>query len=160
MRRSTLVAGVLLFAPALVGGMLWSFVGFHAHPAAAQSQQLDGTWMEDFQTARGRVVAVKTFTTDGSEFVTNSEHPVRSPLLGRWEQTGDRQFATTEYRFIFDSNGTYVQMQKQRSQITLNDALDEYTLQSFQEFYDPDGNFLSTGSGSAQGRRLTVELMP
>jgi hypothetical protein len=157
-RRALLKAGGLLSGAA---AMLTLSAPRARASVAAEGQELVGTWVQDVTTPDRRIVNFTTFSADASLIATNSDHLTRSPFHGVWVRTGDRQFAVTQWRLVFDElGGQNVQRQKVRGEITVNETLDEATARYWVEFLDPDGNLVSSVATGGQLRRIKVEAMP
>src|SRR5581483_6123408 len=70
--------------------------------AAAQSEQLTGTWIEDAALPTGQpTVTIVTFISDGTLLMTSDQHLVRTPAHGAWAQTGDGRYAWSWWRLAF-----------------------------------------------------------
>ncbi len=89
--------------------------------------------------------------------VPRTTRTTESPALGSWIRTGDRRFAVTQYRYVFDSNGNATGTRKIRWNLTLNDTLDGFTAPYISDILDPNGNVVSTTQGTLIGKRMSVE---
>ncbi len=127
--------------------------------ASAQAQQLAGSWL----VTGGRNSTpndLNTFFSDGNMVGANTEHLTRTPNHGAWVRTGDRQFAYTHWRFLFDASGAWIGTRKVRGQLTLHESLNEYTAQTGSETYDLEGTLVQATNLTRRGQRITVEPLP
>lgn len=149
---------------AVVAVVLGAGIAGRSPAAAAQGgRSLEGSWIIDVTVADTgeRVVGLFTYTSDGGMVSTNTTHPRWGPAHGAWARTGDREFAIMFQRLRFDGEGTFVGTHKVRGTITLNEALDEYTLApSLSELFDVEGNLVSSRPQTGQAKRMKVEPMP
>lgn len=126
---------------------------------AQPGQILEGSWISDVTNLEtgARQITLWTFISDGTLISSNRDHPIRGPAHGAWVRTGDREFAVTFIRIRFDTDGNFIGTQKLRAQITLNEALDEFTSRTQNEFFDVDGNFETLNRTVGQAKRIRVE---
>jgi len=104
--------------------------------------------------------ALATFTRDGGLIETITD-PSIGTGHGRWVKTHRRQFAVTTLLFQFDAAGVFVGTLKARANLTLDKAGNEFTSDKYLfEFFDRDGNLLTSGVGAAHGTRIEVEPLP
>lgn len=133
------------------------------HLASAQpGQMLEGSWISDVTNVEtgARQITFYTFISDGSLLSSNRDHPTRGPGHGAWVRTGDREFATTFVRLRFGTEGNFIGTQKARAQITLNEALDEFTSRTQSDFFDVAGSFESSNRTTGSAKRIKVEPLP
>jgi hypothetical protein len=79
--------------------------GAAPYAGAPEGHELVGTWIQEVILPDRRIVNYTTFFSDGTLVGTNSDHLTRSPFHGVWVRTGDRQFAVTQFRLVFDTLG-------------------------------------------------------
>ena len=123
--------------------------------AAEPGQRLEGAWMiKVFPTGKDAspIVEVAAFIPGGS--LVNVA-PDGTAGAGEWERIGDRLFAITfVVPFIRDAQAF---SRKIRSNLTLNDAGDALSGPFYTDVLDPDGNVVSSYSGTVQATRMRVE---
>ena len=104
--------------------------------------------------------ALATFTSDGGLIETITD-PSIGTGHGRWAKIHGQEFAVTTLLFRFDSTGDFLGTLKARATIALDKTGNEFTSDAYLfEFFDRDGNLLTSGVGKAHGRRIVVQPLP
>jgi hypothetical protein len=120
----------------------------HAHAAA-----IVGTWTAHVTPDQGPPLeAVLTFTRGGGVIETESDAPGTGQ--GAWQRIGPGRFAFAFQTYIFTPTGDPAGRVVVRSVVTLADG----TLSGPFKFdvFDPAGNVLQSGSGTATATRFVI----
>jgi hypothetical protein len=140
---------------ALAGAVL---AGPGPERAEAQAgESIVGTWFSVVQrVSGGPLINLQTFNADGTANATSTDHPTRSPAHGAWTRTGDRQYAYTTLRLLFDKDGTYTGIQQIRGDLTVSQDGGSYTSQAQADFYDAAGNLMMSNPTTGQATRVAI----
>ncbi len=130
-------------------------------PVAVRGDRIEGVW--DSQIAiidcsSGTVLAsfrgLGSFIRGGSNIQTNNLPPGSgSPAFGRWEKLGHGHYSGT-FRFFAFANGVFSGVQRVTRDIQLDAGGDTFTSVIATEFYDSNGNLISTGCGTEAATRV------
>ena len=137
------------------------------HPSFAQEEgKIEGAWVVSITGGQGTPTlpswyrALATFTRDGGLIETITDPSILTGH-GRWAKGHGRDFAVTTLLFRFDAAGDFLGTLKARGNLTLDRAGNEFTSDAYLfEFFDPNGNLLTSGVGKAHGTRIVVEPLP
>lgn len=155
-RRAVLQAagGGAALAAALLAKGLTSGVA-----QAGNQPSLIGAWnCRDVPAAGPPRVFLSIYSADGS-FMLVPSNPLRSIAVGAWTRIADRQFAVTDRRYRYDEELRLDSTGKVSATVTLDEAGDSFTGRSVTEFYDLEGNIVSTGGGAFTGTRIVAERL-
>jgi hypothetical protein len=157
-RRTILRAAVASGAVAIPIGMAEAAPRIGAAEAAAEP--LVGAW-QNVVTRQNLppLVTLLAYIPDGVLVQTSSEHPTRSPAIGAWSKTGERAYAFTNQRLIFDKDGKFIQTQKVRGVITVAADGASYHGNGHVQTFDLAGNVVVDAATKSQGKRIVVEPM-
>lgn len=116
-----------------------------------------GSWIVDVTTGGGvSFKALLTFTSDGG-LLESETGAFSSTAHGTWERAGGHTFALTFMALLSsDLDGTFAGTVRVSSTVRISG--DEYIDPGFTvKVFDPDGNQVFSGGGTAHGRRILVE---
>lgn len=136
-------------------------------PSFADLQgKIEGAWLVSITGGQGTPPlpnwyrALATFTRDGGLIETITD-PSIGTGHGRWVKTHSQEFAVTTLLFQFGAAGNFAGTLKARATLTLDAKGNEFTSDEYLfEFFDPNGNLLASGVGTAHGTRIRVEPLP
>lgn len=123
--------------------------------------KLEGTWLtqvaiRDCQS--GAILrsfsAINTFNSGETmvDTTTGVSPSLRSPGLGKWEQTGPQTYTAISLALLFNPAGVWIGSQKLTHTITVSG--DENVFTSTSQVFDTSGTVLSTGCATAAGTRM------
>ncbi len=139
------------------------------HDQAAEAQPLEGTWrvrvqVIDCQTGEplgDPFRALETFARGGTMTETSGTivfPNVRSPGHGVWSADANRDGSERSYRAastaFITRDGVLVLTQTITQNIQIGDNPDEFVSNVSAEFFNPDGELVSAGCGTAAGERF------
>lgn len=160
---------------ALAGAVLAR--GLTTLPAEAQEGQgIEGSWLVTVNIpGQPPGKELVTFTSDGNFITTGAPTEPGPPASGItriytsaghgvWRKKpdslpGERVFVVTFVRLAFDANGTFVGSDKVWANLSLNEPGDTFAGPFRFEARTSEGRLLFSGSGTAEGGRITLELM-
>jgi hypothetical protein len=133
---------------------------------AGEQGKIEGAWVITITGGVGTPSlpswyrALATFTRDGGLIETITDHSI-STGHGRWAKGHGQEFALTTLLFRFDGAGNFLGTLKARGNVTLDKTGDEFTSDAYLfEFFDPDGNLVTSGVGKGHGTRIVVQPLP
>lgn len=85
---------------------------------------------------------------------TGSSPALRSTGLGTWEKAGDHTFTAVTAAFLFSPAGVWTATQRIANTFEIGGDPDEVTGTTDVQFFDTNGNLISTGCATVVGRRL------
>jgi hypothetical protein len=102
---------------------------------------------------------LETYSAGGGYVATNNGPGAGGPpSQGNWVAVGHGEFATTELRLGFDAANVFTGITKIRSQLTINEAGNEFTGSVQVDIFLPNGVLLpSHPAGTFHGTRLPIE---
>ena len=155
--------GQKFFAKIVITGLtILMVIGLSAYvyldAAAAPGQYMEGTWLAT-STTPGRPASLWlwTFSIDGGIVAVSDAHLTRTPALGGWVRTGDREFDVTLVRFLVDNSGKLTGTMKVRAHIPLDESLNEFDTEGIVETFDVEGKLVDSFNGAWHATRLQVE---
>ncbi len=130
-----------------------------------QKTAIAGSWLLTVNAGGPPLKALASFTSDGIFLSTaqgdvnaNAGAPTISPIHGAWAHNGGRQFITTHIELGYSvQTGELIGTLKLQQVINLNDSGDAWTATLRFTLFDPNGNALFSGTGTAQATRIKVE---
>jgi hypothetical protein len=130
---------------------------------ANDPHSLVGTWKVQVTVVTPgpfQFTAYNVFHADGTsvEFDNSNPPSTQTIAVGPWVKTGHDQFAYTSINQLFDNLGNFAGEFKLKAAITLDKAGNSFTSSFSFQVFDPLGNVVATGTGTAIGTRVTVEL--
>jgi len=132
-RTAVRAVGTLGIASAALLGA----AGGASRAAAAPGQEIVGSWIIASPGPTMRLM--QTYYADGSHLSIHDEHPLRSPQLGSWVRTGEREFLMRNVSFTFDQNGQRTGSIDVRATYTVSPTGDSMTGRGVRYEYDVDG---------------------
>ena len=126
-----------------------------------QQSRLEGVWGAQVTATdcNGNILLVfRVFTAyhEGgtSTSTTNTSPALQNPDLGTWQRTGMRTFNAPLQQFNFNPDGSFAGTSRIERQIHLSADGNSYTDTETFAVYDPDGNLVFSGCGTAVATRL------
>ena len=127
---------------------------------------IEGAWVISITAGPGTpplptwYKALATFAPDGGLIET-----ITDPLIctghGRWTRVHGGGVAVTTLLFQFDASGHFLGTLKARANLTVDRSGDTLSSDAYLfEFFDPDGNLVTSGQGAAHGTRIVVQPLP
>jgi hypothetical protein len=128
--------------------------------AAPSCPTLVGTWeVKVSPDGAPPFVAYNVFSADGNstEFDNSNPPSQQSIAVGPWKKTGAKEYAMLEINQLFDAQGNFAGTLKVKAVITLADNGDTFTSKFNFTVLDPDGNEVFQGTGTATGKRVSLD---
>ena len=132
-------------------------------PPNSQAKGIQGAWVlqvsaHDCQTGApvSNFQSLVTFAQGGTltNVTTGSSPALRSTGLGIWEKTGDHTFTAVTAAFLFSPVGVWTATQRITNTLEIGGDPDEVTGTTDVQFFDTNGNLISTACATVLGRRL------
>lgn len=103
--------------------------------------------------------AFNQFTVDGNsvEFDNSNPPAAQTIAVGPWMKLTGNKYAMLETNQLFDPQGNYAGKVTVRATITLDPSGNRITSQFTFTVFDPAGNTVFQGQGTAVGKRVTFE---
>jgi hypothetical protein len=121
---------------------------------------LVGTW-EVTVTPDGipSFTAYNVFNADGNSVEFDNSNPPgqQTIAVGPWMKIADLQYAMVEINQLFDPQGNFAGRLKVKATITLDSLGNRFTSKFQLTVFDPNGNTVFQGQGTASGKRVTLE---
>ena len=151
---STMALAALILTPASLSAQ--------QELSAQHGASLEGAWDSQVTSTdcNGNILmafrSFEAFHQGGTSTVTgNANSPaLSSPGLGTWQRTGMRTFTSPIQFFTFNPDGSFAGTVKIAGQIHLSDHGNSFTGTFTFGVYDPDGNLVFSGCGTAVATRL------
>jgi hypothetical protein len=120
---------------------------------------LVGTWrvVVDRLPPAPPVVALVTFTSDGTYVRTTDQHPVLSATHGVWTQVSEREFHATGHAFEFDEKGTHIGNLKSSFRVMFGSDVNQQSGTSKVTTNSVDGIVRGTRIAPFRATRIVVE---
>lgn len=123
-------------------------------PGGHDKQRILGTWLAEVSPADGEPFqAMVTFSPGGGLVETESTNP--GTALGSWESRGRGRVAFTFQGFQFDAEGAPAGRSVVRSEVIVRG--DTFSGPFEVEVFDPQGNVVFSGRGTATATRFRVQ---
>ena len=131
---------------------------------APAQQKLEGVWVATITRVNPAPNVPPTFFSlhhympgGGYSETSSTGRTNRSPALGEWLRTGDRQFTITSYLFRFGPNEQYMGVTKLVRNIRLSENGNEFAGVSTQDQFDADGKLIVSGLTATEvGKRVDI----
>ncbi len=134
------------------------------HDQAAEAQPLEGTWrvrVSVFDCKTGEPIsafrALETFARGGTMTETSGTivfPNVRSPGHGVWSADGSESSYRAASTAFITRDGVLALTQTITQNIQIGDNPDEFVSDVSAEFFNPDGELVAAGCGTAAGERF------
>jgi hypothetical protein len=127
---------------------------------------IEGAWVISITAGPGTpplpswYKALATFAPDGGLIETITD-PLIGTGHGRWTRIHGGGVAITTLLFQFDASGHFLGTLKARANLTVDRSGDTLSSDAYLfEFFDPNGNLVTSGQGAAHGTRIVVQPLP
>jgi hypothetical protein len=146
----------------VLAGTIALTTGQVATAANSRAREIQGTWVlrvstHDCQTGAPltNFQSLLAFAQGGTltNVTTGSSPALRSTGLGTWEKAGDHTFTAVTAAFLFSPAGVWTATQRIANTFEIGDQ-DEVTGTTDVQFFDTNGNLISTACATVLGRRL------
>jgi hypothetical protein len=131
--------------------------------ANSRAKEIQGAWFvrvstHDCQTGTPltNFQSLLAFAQGGTltNVTTGSSPALRSTGLGTWEKAGDHTFTAVTAAFLFSPAGVWTATQRITNTFEIEGDPDEVTGTTDVQFFDTNGNLISTACATVVGHRL------
>jgi hypothetical protein len=132
-------------------------------PSNSQAKKIQGAWVLqvsayacETEAPIGTFQSLVTFAQGGtlSNVTTGNNPAVRTTGLGTWREAGDHTFTAVTVAFLFSPAGVWTTTQRIANTLEIGSDPDELTGTTEVQFFDTNGNLISTACATVLGRRL------